>query len=479
MPEPVLPAILELLACQQMDDLMASFADKIAVLAPGCSQILGMIPFPGSELACQVTGEMRATLHLRVDDFRHPLAQVIRSAKPAVWLSLNYGTRIEHPDFRELVLRQGGECGLYAVPLVKGQGRVWGIWAILAPAATLQTLLNVESQFSSLLQVFLIRSRELNKTDARIESVTCRHAVEAPPWRVSRESVQHLVDALSPGKPVLIVGEKGTGKTWLAHYLHRFSAEQTPLAHLDCAVLSEEWQGIKLFGEKNVSGSALVKAHRGLLIIENIDRLAPRWHGYLQHFLDTSEVLSTDGRDSGNVHLRLILTSQEREEWKRKHVGFYHRIAGSEIYLPPLREQSQDIKSIAERFLAENQQDLPGNFSFSEEVVESLSQYSYPGNIREMENILRDYIFRVKNNGIADGYRALKEKTIDRPAGIFSPLSESHDSGPLKTILARYEAIVLRQRLEKYNFDKERTSASLSISRRSLDMKCKKSGIVR
>lgn len=96
-----------------------------------------------------------------------------------------------------------------------------------------------------------------------------------------------------------------------------------------------------------------------------------------------------------------------------------------------------------------------------------------------MENILHDYISRVKSNGMAGGYKALREKTISRPASIFSPLFENHDSGALKTILARYETIVLRQRLEKYNFDKERTAVSLSISRRSLDMKCKKSGIVR
>lgn len=479
MPEPVLSAILELLACQQVDDLMACFAARVAMLAPYGSQIIGVIPFPGSEMACRVTGERTDTLHLSVDDFRHPLAQVIRSAKPALWLSLNYGARIEHPNFRELVSRQNGECGLYAIPLLEGQGRVWGIWAILAPATTLEALLTIESQFSSLLQVFLIRSRELNKTGTRIEPAPCQQAAEPLPWRISSERVQHLVEALSPGKPVLIVGEKGTGKTWLAHYLHRYSKGQAPLVNLDCALLSEEWQGIKIFGEKNVSGSALVKAHRGFLLLENIDRLSPRWHGYFQHFLDTHEVLSTDGRDAGNVHLQLILTSQDREEWKRKHAGFYHRIAGSEIYLPPLREQRQGIKSIVERILTENHRDLPVNFYLAEEVVESLVKYSYPGNIREMENILRDYIFQVKNHGMAVGYRELMEKTIGRPARFFSPLSESHDSGPLKKILARYETIVLRQRLEKYNFDKERTAASLSISRRSLDMKCKKSGIVR
>lgn len=479
MPEPALPAILDLLACQQLDDLLACFASKIAMLAPGGSQILGVIPFPGSEIACQVIGEKAASLHLRVDDFRHPLAQVIRNAKPAVWLSLNYGARIEHPKFRDLVLRQNGECGLYAIPLLEGQGRVWGVWAILAPATTLEALLNVENQFSSLLQVFLIRSRELKKTDAQIEPAQRKQASETLPWRVSGDCLQHVVEALSLGKPVLIVGEKGTGKTWLAHYLHRYCTGQAPFVNLDCAVLSEEWQGVKIFGEKNVSGSALVKAHRGFLLLENIDRLAPRWHGYLQHFLDTNEVLSTDGRDAGNVHLKLIFTSQDREEWKRKHAGFYHRIAGSEIYLPPLREQRQDIKQIVERFLTENQQGLPGDFYLTEEVVESLTQYSYPGNIREMENILHDYISRVKSNGMAGGYKALREKTISRPASIFSPLFENHDSGALKTILARYETIVLRQRLEKYNFDKERTAVSLSISRRSLDMKCKKSGIVR
>ncbi|MCK7428745.1 sigma 54-interacting transcriptional regulator [Enterobacter chengduensis] len=479
MPEPALPAILELLACQQVDDLMTCFASKIAMMAPGGSQILGVIPFPGAEIACQVTGEKAATLHLNVDDFRHPLAQVIRSAKPAVWLSLNYGARIEHPKFRELVLRQEGECGLYAIPLLEGQGRVWGIWAILAPATTLEALLNVESQFSSLLQVFLIRSRELNKNGAQIEPAQRPQAAKNQPWRVSGDSVQQAVEALSHGKPVLIVGEKGTGKTWLAHYLHRYFTLQAPLVNLDCAVLSEEWQGIKIFGEKNVSGSALVKAHRGFLLLENIDRLAPRWHGYLQHFLDTNEVLSTDGRDAGDVHLKLILTTRDREEWKRKHAGFYHRIAGSEIYLPPLRVQRQDIRQIVERFLIENQQDLPGDFYLAEEVIELLAGYSYPGNIREMENILLDYIFWVKSSGMAGGFKALREKTVSRPAGIYSSLSDSHDSGSLKAILSRYETIVLRQRLEKYNFDKERTAASLSISRRSLDMKCKKSGIVR
>lgn len=478
MPEPALHPMLELISCEHMDDLLARFSAGVETIVPGMSQIFGLISFPGSEVVCQVTGKMPDHIHLGVDDFTHPLAQVIRSGKPAVWLSLNYGARIEHTAFRELILSQGRECGLYALPFGDGHGRICGIWAMLAPSAMIGDLLNVE-KFSSLLQVFQLRSKELSKVHIPIGNVTNLRTSEAEPWRVSSERIQHCLKALGLGRPVLITGELSTGKTWLAHYLYRRSPGQTALVSLDCAVLSEEWQGIKLFGEKSVASSLLVKANRGFLLIENIDRLSPRWHGSFQYFLDTNEVLSTDGRDSGSADVTLIFTSSGCDDWKKVHVGFYHRVAGVEIYLSPLRERIQDIKTISESILSEHSLKLPTGFYLSEEVIDILVGYSYPGNIRELENILDNYVFLIKSEGAKVGKTALREKTKERQAGMFFSPSGSQDSGSLKTIITRYEAIVLRERLNKYNFDKERTAASLSISRRSLDMKCKKSGIVR
>lgn len=479
MSEPALSSMLELLACQHMADLLACFSARVDALVPGGTQILGLIPFPGSEIVCDVTGETLDTLHLGVNDFTHPLAQVIRSGKPAVWLSLNYGARIEHPHFRELVLRQSGACGLYALPLPDGQGRVGGIWAILAPSETIEGLLNVESLFSPLIQVFQHRSKELYKTSTSHDPDASLQTLEAAPWRIPGERVRHLYETLYAGKPILIAGETGTGKTWLAHYLHRYSAGQASLVSLDCAVLSEEWQGMKIFGENSVANSALVKAHQGILLIENIDRLSARWHGYFQHFLDTKEVLSMDGRDAGWVDLKLILTSSDCNDWKNSYVGFFQRFAGNGIYLPPLRERKQDINVIIECILKEQCLNLPAGFKFHEKNIGYLLGYSYPGNIRELENILLDYVSHVQFEGIDAGNEALREKTKERNADMFVSLYETQEHGSLKSLIAHYEAIVIRQRLKKYRFDKERTAASLSISRRSLDMKCKKSGIVR
>lgn len=476
-------SILELLSCNDMTELLTRFSAQMDELAPGCSQLSGLLMPRSSLIECRVSGSHSGLIHLDVNDFRHPLAQVIRSGKPAVWLSLNFGARIEHSAFKALVQRQKTECGLYAFPFVDNNGHVSGVWAALAPSITIGKLVDTQGHFQVIAQVVQHRIRELSQRRLHVDNGASNDFKATEGACIASHYVQFLLERLQADKPVALTGESGTGKTWLAHYLHAYSRDTSSLVCFDCAVLSDEMQGLKLFGENSVAGAALVKAHRGYLLIENIDALAARWHARFQHFLDTHEVISCDARDSGTVTLKLIVTCRrsfsELNKLYPTNAGFYHRFCGAEIYLPPLRDRMHDIKKITGILLESIKKPLAQPAALSEDALDVLLTHTFPGNIRELENIIRIYIITLENEGSEQALATLVTR-LKASQGCSLSFSTAYVmSGSLKKILAYYEEVVLRHRLEKYNFDKERVAKSLSISRRSLDMKCKKAGISR
>lgn len=476
-------SVLELLTCNDIEELLTRFSAQMDELAPGCSLLSGMRMPRSSLIECRVSGSSPSFIQLDVNDFRHPLAQVIRSGKPAVWLSLNFGARIEHPAFKALVQCQKNECGLYAFPFVDHNGQVSGVWAALAPSITIAKLVDTQEPFQVIAQVFQHRIRELSQRRIHVVNGANNALKPADGVCIAPHYVDLLLERLQAGKPVALTGESGTGKTWLAHHLHACSRDTSPLLCFDCAVLSEEMQGLKLFGENSVAGAALVKAHRGYLLLENIDALATRWHAHLQHFLDTNEVISCDARDSGTVTLKLIVTCtrtfSKLYNLHPKNAGFYHRFCGGEIYMPPLRDRMQDINLICEILLRSIKPSLKQCAVLSKDVLDALLTHTFPGNIRELENIIRIYIISLENEGAEQAFVKLTTKLKESQER--SPLLSIAGalSGTLKKVLTDYETMVLRHRLEKYNFDKERVAKSLSISRRSLDMKCKRAGISR
>ncbi len=474
-------SLLELLSCESIRDLVACFSAQAKKWVPDGCQLSGLVTASSPDVECLVMGTTTA-ISLRADDFSHPLAQIIRSGKPAIWMSLNYGARIEHRAFRELVQQQKEECGLYAFPLLNANGRTCGIWALLAPSVVIGDLLKADNPVLSLVQVFQLRVRELSRGDSGAIPVTAMQGEETDPGTVSGECVQALLDVLHSGRPVAITGETGTGKTWLAHYLYQRSLVSTSLISLDCSVLTEDLQGVRLFGADSVAGSALVKAHRGFLLIENIEALAQCWYARFQHFLDSREVISCDGRDSGVAEVRLIITSQQpfiTTNCPDKGGRIFYCFTGLEMALSPLRERIHDIKAISSALIQSKPYSSVKTCILTDEVINVLQGYSYPGNIRELENILDGYLFALHTKSMPIAFAELIAKTREIKNKKYDSLPTPESSGSLKKILSRFEDAILRYRLEKYHFDKERTAASLSISRRSLDMKCKKSGIVR
>lgn len=147
--------------------------------------------------------------------------------------------------------------------------------------------------------------------------------------------------------------------------------------------------------------------------------------------------------------------------------------------MPPLRDRMQDINLICEILLRSIKPSLKQCAGLSKDVLDALLTHTFPGNIRELENIIRIYIISLENEGAEQAFVKLTTKIKESQER--SPLLSIAGalSGTLKKVLTDYETMVLRHRLEKYNFDKERVAKSLSISRRSLDMKCKRAGISR
>lgn len=160
---PAQQATLALLSCETLETLGQAFCECIQQWAPEAYLLNGVIPVSGQELTCYINGRDSAALKLRFDDFSHPFSQVMRTGKASIWSTLNYGVRIEHQAFRQLVQSMGKECGLFVQPLFDAEQHLYGLFAIFDSTAMLNALQQTEHPFIYLLQVYQAQIKHLKK----------------------------------------------------------------------------------------------------------------------------------------------------------------------------------------------------------------------------------------------------------------------------------------------------------------------------
>ncbi|MBE0471395.1 MAG: sigma-54-dependent Fis family transcriptional regulator [Methyloprofundus sp.] len=217
--------------------------------------------------------------------------------------------------------------------------------------------------------------------------------------------------------PVLIEGETGTGKGVLARYIH----QQSPRAkgsylELNCAAVPANLIESELFGhEKGAFTGAnarklglLELADGGTLLLDEVNSMSSDVQAKLLHFLQNQTLIRVGGQSAIKIDVRLIFASnQSLYDLVQKgdfRQDLYYRINVFPVYLPPLRERPEDIQVLAERFLSvySRRFNKPVNF-LSPEVLEQLQAYDWPGNIRELENIIQRAVVLAKTDTIELG----------------------------------------------------------------------------
>ena len=270
---------------------------------------------------------------------------------------------------------------------------------------------------------------------------------------------------------VLILGESGCGKEVLARAIHHFSGRsQKPWVDLNCGALPEHLIESELFGYDRgaFSGATTNKpglfelAHQGTIFLDEIAELEMKMQVKLLRVLDGVGYYRLGGVKKVNVDVRIAAaTNQELETAVadgRFRSDLYHRLTQITLRVPPLRKRVEDIAPLAYHFLAQHDPSL----RFSPEAIGILERYSWPGNIRELRNV----VIRSAVMVLGDEIRA-----EDLP---FLPGLQSQDeSRSVSGSLENMERKMIFDALDSTNGHQQKAALKLGISRRTLSRKLK------
>jgi two-component system response regulator HydG len=213
---------------------------------------------------------------------------------------------------------------------------------------------------------------------------------------------------------VLLTGETGVGKSLLAKIIHYTGRRQgMPFLSINCATLTEELLASELFGHEKGAFTGAVKMKQGLveiadsgtLFLDEIAEMAPNLQAKLLKVIEEGEFYRVGGTRPVRVDVRFIAATNQNVKAVisegRFREDLYYRLNIMEIFIPPLRERRDDITPLCAYFLAKHLASSRKNITdFTPEAMEVLKQYSYPGNVRELENIIERAIILEKSTRI-------------------------------------------------------------------------------
>lgn len=287
------------------------------------------------------------------------------------------------------------------------------------------------------------------------------------------QEVNNLIDKYSKvDSHVLICGESGTGKEITARQIHyRSPRADNKFIELNSAILTEENIELKLFGgvENNeiIKGS-LELAEGGTVFIDEISNLSLDLQSKLLKVIEDNVITREGSNISIKLDVRFIFSTNADllPEVQSKHFreDLYHRINVLQINLPPLREHSEDIKELVEYF-AETiclKNGLPVK-KFSDKAIEILQSLRYPGNVRELKNLVERLI-------ITSDRKIIDEDDIELPANrelkLYNELLNKDMS--LNDFQNESEKLFIQKMLHDYKYNVSHTAEALQIQRSHL-----------
>ena len=303
-----------------------------------------------------------------------------------------------------------------------------------------------------------------------------------------RAKMDRIADA---AVPVLIRGESGTGKEIIAKLLHlRSSRRSGPFVKINCPAIPGPLMESELFGyEKGAFTGAdgrklgLVEvAHGGTLFLDEIAELEIGLQSKLLQLLQDGQFYAIGGKKEKQVEVRFICATNRRLEEEIQAGTFrqdlFYRIKVVSLSLPALRDRRCDIPFLIEHFLRTYSQQFGRSLRpLSFKTANALENYSWPGNIRELENLIKSYVIlgseEVIRRELLEGEHGSNGngKVNGRANG--SPLDKHPTS--LKAAVRELENRLILRTLEEQQWNRRRTARALKISYRSLLYRLKQS----
>lgn len=225
-------------------------------------------------------------------------------------------------------------------------------------------------------------------------------------------SVYRVIEAAAPSKAtVFITGESGTGKELCAEAIHRSGPRRKgPFVAVNCAAIPKDLMESELFGHlkgaftgaTNTREGAASRANKGTLFLDEICEMDINLQGKLLRFLQTGTVQKVGSDTLEKVDIRIVCATNRdplhEVEENRFREDLYYRLHVIPIHLPPLRDRPGDASAIARALIARMVQEEGRAFTaLASDAAAAIDGYDWPGNVRQMENVLRNAI--VLNNG--------------------------------------------------------------------------------
>jgi DNA-binding NtrC family response regulator len=272
---------------------------------------------------------------------------------------------------------------------------------------------------------------------------------------------------------VLIQGESGTGKEVLARYIHAHSPRNTqPFVAVNCAAIPEGLLESELFGhEKGAFTGAITKqvgkfewAHRGTILLDEISEMPLPLQAKLLRVLQEHEIERVGGRKPVPVDLRVIATTNRRLKDHMTAGKFredlYYRLNVIPLNIPPLRERKGDIPLLVEHFIRKHgrggHQPLP---RMGQDTIQHFLQYDWPGNIRELENMVERWLVLYQGGFLTTSHLFLNEGTTALPPASLGKPTMS---------VREMERALIMETLQAMNGNRTQAARILGISLRTL-----------
>ena len=283
---------------------------------------------------------------------------------------------------------------------------------------------------------------------------------------------------------VLITGESGTGKELMARFVHEHSSRSSStLMAVNCGTFNEELLTNELFGHEkgaftgaHISKPGLIEmANGGTLFLDEITEMSTNMQAKLLRVIQERQIMRVGGTSVINVDVRVIAATnrniQDAVLSKEFRKDLYYRLNVVSLDLPPLAARKNDIPLLAQFFLEKHsklmRRDVP---ALSKEVLETLKNYDFPGNVRELENIIERGIALstegvIDEKHLPDDIRDFQITTYRRKDGAFPTLEEQEiryikqvlvESGGNKTLAAEtlgIDRVSLWRKIKRYGLD--------------------------
>jgi psp operon transcriptional activator len=320
--------------------------------------------------------------------------------------------------------------------------------------------------------------------------------------------LEHVSRAAKLAKPVLVIGERGTGKELIASRLHYLSARwEQPLVKVNCAALTESLLETELFGHQAGAFTGATRTHigrfeqadGGTLVLDELGTIPPRMQEKILRAIEYGEFQRVGGSETISTDVRIVGATNENlprlAEMGRFRVDLLDRLAFDVIHVPPLRARPEDIDTLAYHFAVNVTSELKRPFfpGFTSDAKAALLGYAWPGNVRELKNAVERSVYRTDDpakpideilfDPFASPYALAPPREsaaqVEPRAAAAAAANDHEVPSDFRSAVTSFECNVLRRALERAQFKQTTAAKLLGLSYHQLRSLLRKHGLAK